>query len=741
MPSTILRVALPIPVPGLYDYLPPADTPTNFAWSPGIRLRVPFGNRDRIAILVEISDQSTIDKDKLKQAQTLLETRPVIEEELMILLRWASQYYHYPLGECLFTALPTALRSGHSSQPAPTTAWRLNEQGKACGDELRRRAPRQQALIDILRSQPEGVGQEILDQRLPAWRPALRALRQRGWVEKVVVPGSRHIEHCPDRPAAVVSDRELYPEQQQAVDKLRKTLGTFTTSLLYGVTGSGKTEVYFQVITAVLERRQQALVLVPEIGLTPQLLDRFRRYFGFDPVVIHSAMTAQQRLRAWRQARDGTAAIILGTRSAIFTPLKMAGVIILDEEHDPSYKQQEGMRYHARDLALIRARHLDIPVILGSATPSLETLNNSQLGRYQRLHLRQRAGNATLPSVRLLDMRKQPVRQGLSAMAISAIGEQLSAGRQVLVFLNRRGYATTLICPSCGWLANCRRCDSRLILHRQEGMLRCHHCGHRCPQTEHCPDCQTPRLRQLGQGTERLETLLGEHFPDTEIIRIDRDTTRRAGQLPGLLARIDSQRPQILIGTQLLAKGHHFPGVTLVVIVDADYGLHGSDFRAGERMGQMILQVAGRAGRAKHPGQVILQTYHPEHPFFAPLLQHDYDRFANNLLSERQQAGFPPFCHQVLLRAEAAREGIAMPALADIADFIRTTDNPQIELLGPVPAIMEKRAGRYRAQLLLQTTERRYLHRLLNRLQPWLYQQKTLRKIRWSIDVDPIDLM
>ncbi len=456
-------------------------------------------------------------------------------------------------------------------------------------------------------------------------------------------------------------------------------------------------------------------------------------------MTLHSGMGDGRRLDAWSRARSGLARIVIGTRSAVFTPMPDLGLIILDEEHDTSFKQQEGLRYHARDLAVMRARDQGCPVVLGSATPSLETLQNAGSGRYRCHRLTTRFGQAGLPRVRLIDMKGQPLREGLSQVALEAIASRLAGGQQVLIFLNRRGFATALICHACGWIANCPRCDARLVLHRQEGFLRCHHCGHGRPRPAACPECASPELRELGQGTERIESVLERHFPDVDVLRIDRDTTRRVGRLDSLLSAVHSGRAQILIGTQLLAKGHHFPGVTLALVVDADQGLYGSDFRASERMGQLILQVAGRAGRGEHAGEVLLQTYHPEHPLFAPLIEHDYTCFAQTLLEERRAAELPPFSHQALLRTEAHAADRALGCLSEVAREAVGMAPDGVFVLGPVPATMERRAGRYRAQLLFQSLARRELHALLDALLPWLHTSRTMRRVRWSLDVDPVD--
>lgn len=495
------------------------------------------------------------------------------------------------------------------------------------------------------------------------------------------------------------------------------------------------------IIDQVIDANKQALVLVPEIGLTPQLIKRFEDHFRKTPTVLHSGLSDRERLHAWLMAKNGAASIVIGTRSAVFTPLKSPGIIIIDEEHDASFKQQDGFRYHARQVAIVRAQRADIPILLGSATPSLESLYNVKTGRYRHLHLPERAASAAHPAIKLLDVRHQKMDNNLSAPLLRAIARHLSMGNQVLVFLNRRGYAPTLICHDCGWVARCNRCDAHMILHRGKQQLRCHHCDAQRELDTQCPECNCHDLKPLGHGTERVEEALKEHFPATEIIRIDRDTTRRKGTLETIMNGAVEGQNQILVGTQMLAKGHHLPNVTLVAILDADQGLFGIDFRAAEQLGQLIIQVAGRAGRADKRGEVLIQTHHPDNPFFTALLDHDYSSFAWDLLEERRIAQLPPYSHLVLLRAEAATPEAPLDFLRETRVLAEAQHRDEVRFLGPVAAPMERRAGRYRCHLLIQSDSRRALHNLLN---TWVSQIESLpasRKVRWNLDVDPLDLM
>jgi primosomal protein N' (replication factor Y) len=513
-------------------------------------------------------------------------------------------------------------------------------------------------------------------------------------------------------------------------------LSRFTAYRLFGVTGSGKTEVYLRVIARVIAAGNQALVLVPEIGLTPQLIERFRTRFAVGVAVLHSGLAGTERRDAWREAHNGRAAVVIGTRSAVFASLPRLGVIIVDEEHDASYKQHEGFRYSARDLAVLRAQRAGVPIVLGSATPSLETLENVAQGRYTRLSLPERPGTARAPQMRLIDLKAQASENGLSQLALQSIRRHLDAGAQVIVFLNRRGYAPTLFCNRCGWVAPCAHCDARMTLHRRAAELRCHHCGAHGPVPLVCAGCGHALL-PVGQGTERVEETLQRLFPDAPLARLDRDTAGVRGGAGAVLARVHSGEARILIGTQMLTKGHHFPDVSLVVILDADQGLFASDYRATERLAQTIVQVAGRAGRAARIGEVLIQTEFPEHPLLNRLISSGYEEFAQAALAERRAANWPPFSRLALLRAEARD-------LERVEEFLRAAaalaQEPAIKLLGPATALLARRADHFRAHLLIEAAERGELQRFLAR---WLERVAALPKpagLRWSIDVDPLEV-
>ena len=709
----ILRVALPVPLPRLFDYLPPPGLEAS-AVAVGARLRVPFGQREVCGLVVGhgLAEPGV----ELRAARAAPDGAPLLQGELLASLRWLAAYLHAPL--------PAITRQG----------WVLNEAGRTALAAMRAGKPKALAglLVDVR-------DEDWLDATSPGWRTPLRALRERGLVERVAETGSGSLPRG-SGPDPVPSAFSPNTEQQVAIDAIRSAEG-FAPFLLDGVTGSGKTEVYLQAIADCLARGRQALVLVPEIGLTPQALARFRARLGVPVHALHSGLTDSERAATWLAAASGQAQVIVGTRSAVFVPLPEAGLIVVDEEHDGSYKQFDGIRYHARDFAIVRARALAVPVVLGSATPSLETLHNAQSGRYALLRLRRRAGDARPPQVRVLDVRKRPLHAGLSEESLAAIRAALDAGGQVLVFRNRRGYAPVLLCHDCGWSAHCPRCSTperptAMTVHAHGKRLQCHHCGHRRPSPPACPDCASLALQPQGNGTERIEAELQARFDAVPVIRIDRGST---GQRDGLQKHLDAlgNRPGILIGTQMLAKGHDLGNLVLVVVVGIDEGLFSADFRSGEKLAQLLIQVAGRAGRADRPGTVLLQTHHPEHPLLQTLVGGGYHAFADGELALREAAGFPPFAHLALLRAEAKRAELPLQFLQLAKTLL---DSSAIEVHGPLPAPMPRRAGFVRSQLLLAAPARAALHAALDVAVPALYAAPDARRVRWSLDVDPLDL-
>ncbi|MFU8790466.1 MAG: primosomal protein N', partial [Methylobacter sp.] len=583
----IFRVALAVPLYRLFDYLPP-ESLTPASVKPGVRLEVPFRNSKKIAFLVECVRHSDIDTSKLKRVERILDDKPLLSAKDLALLHWASGYYHHPLGEVFSAAFPVALRLGKAAVIQSEKRYALTEAGRALDSAVLKRSPKQQSVLQKFQSQLGSWSETELSAWNGNWRASVKQLIDKSLLQPVAA------EFGKNRSEPVIKNNALQcnPAQQAAIDTVCGNLGQFGVFLLEGVTGSGKTEVYMQIIRTVLERGQQVLVLLPEITLTPQLEQRFRQRFSVSIAISHSKLTDRQRAAAWLTMQCGDGAILLGTRSALFTPLRNPGLIILDEEHDASFKQQDGFRFSARDVAVVRGKLLNIPVVLGSATPALETLHNVDKQRYRWLHLPDRAGNASAPLLQLLDIRNKKMQEGLSEALIAEMRRTLAKHEQVLLFLNRRGFAPTLICHGCGWVARCGRCDANLVIHYDEGLLRCHHCAQEQRLLKRCSACKTGELTPLGLGTERVEKVLATLFPDKTIVRLDRDSTQRKGALEDYLQQINEGKVDIILGTQMLAKGHHFANVTLVAILDVDSGLFSIDFHAPEKLAQMIVQVS-----------------------------------------------------------------------------------------------------------------------------------------------------
>lgn len=736
---TILRVAVASPLRRLFDYSA-AGAPPESGWQPGIRVKVSFGNRTVLGIVVEITDSTEVPLNKLKSIQNRIDDHP-LPEDWWWLCHFTARYYQHALGDTLMQALPGLLRQGRPLEARTRERWNCTDKGQATPPEALGRAYKQAELLDVLKKYPHGLTSSAI-QAHGFTRTQLTGLAEKGLISSQNEPLS-----CAALPEGKKLLAEpsltLNREQGVALSLLHQGLARYFPVLLHGVTGSGKTEVYLQLIEAVIERDGQALVLVPEIGLTPQTLERFKRRFNTHVVMMHSGMSDHERLDVWEAARSGRASIVIGTRSAIFTPMAALKAIIVDEEHDASFKQQESLRYHARDLALVRGRHENIPVILGSATPSLESLNHALNGDFEHVRLTKRAANASFARLELLDLRVKRRQGGVGEDAMHAIEEQLKQGNQVLIFINRRGFAPTLACQECGHIFNCRNCDAHMTLHRSPAELVCHHCDSHAPLPDACPKCNSADLRPLGAGTERTEETLGARFPDTAIIRIDRDSTRRKGAFDEALRTIHSGEPCLLVGTQMLAKGHHFPHVTLVVVVNADGGLYSSDFKAMEHSAQLLVQVAGRAGRGALQGRVLIQTMRPEDEHLQLLVNQGYDALAYQLLDERKAAQLPPFQYMALLRAESVQQQQVDELLAQGGDALRqwmTNAQLPVHCLGPVPAPMERRQNRYHAQLMLIGGKRSHLHQACDWLIQWLEQTPEARRVRWSIDIDPVTM-
>lgn len=662
MSLDLVAVGVDAPLYRRFDYLLP--NPLRQPLIPGMRVRVPFGRRRVVGVVLEKPRREAGASRSYRAIETVLDTEPLLSDELLKLLEWTADYYQHPIGEVIAAALPGPLRKGSTLRPRVANS----------------------------------------------------------------------------APVAQTEALRLTDEQGLGLAALEAVHG-FGVSLLHGVTGSGKTELYLRRAAECVERGEQVLVLCPEIGLTPQLRERFAARLGNGVGAYHSGMSEAERAHVWLGVRAGATPLIVGTRSAVFLPFARLGLVVVDEEHDTSFKQQEGLRYHARDVAIVRAQKLGVPVILGSATPSLETLANAGSGRYRHLRLTQRVNAVAVPRVQVLDIRALELTHGLSEPLLERLDAHLQAGGQALLFINRRGYAPVLWCGTCGWAAVCTHCDVRMTLHRSRRRLVCHHCGSEKPVPSRCGDCGSTELLPIGEGTERIEEALAVRFPHYRLERFDSDRMRKRGEWQRLLADVRGRKVRILVGTQMLAKGHDFAGLSFVGIVNADQALFGADFRAIERMGQLLTQVSGRAGRGpgpeQAPGEVLLQTREPQHPALQKLLREGYEGLARQLLAERKTAGLPPYGHLALLRADALEEAAPLRFLQAAKALLKSE---RVQVLGPAPAPMARRGGRQRAQLLLQSSSRVALQKLLAAVTPALDELTQARAVRWSVDVDPADL-
>jgi primosomal protein N' (replication factor Y) len=731
--APILKIAVNVPLSREFDYLPPKE---GSVAAPGCRVLVPFGRREQLGVVMSQASNSDIPLGKIRHCSSTLDDSPLLSADDLWLIRFASDYYHHPIGEVVSAALPALLRQARSLYPMSTRVAITGAGAAADSKAMAVRAPRQAELLEFLRDAgDDGIDTGSLVEQIPDWRRAAKALLEKGFVRRFE---AREDEPPPDDHESTEPRHVLNEYQQAALDTIGKSTG-FGAFLLDGVTGSGKTEVYLQLAREVLDNKQQVLMLVPEIGLTPQLVSRLRSRLGVEPVVLHSNLTDVARLRSWRAARAGSAKLVVGTRSAVFTPLPEIGLIVIDEEHDHSFKQQEGLRYSARDLAIARAKHRDVPIVLGSATPTLEILQHCRTGTFDRLILPERAGGAKPPVFRLVDLSRERTVDGMSEALSQSIEKHLRSNGQALIFLNRRGFAPTLICASCGQIAECDRCDSRMTVHAQDRQLRCHHCGASRPLDDTCTSCGSP-VKPLGEGTQRLEQALIGRFPNYCVTRIDSDSTQRKGAIDAALASAEQGDADILVGTQMLSKGHHFPKLSLVGVINADQGLFGSDFRSSERLAQSIIQVAGRAGRETRQGEVIIQTAFPDNPFWQQLIEGGYGRVSDDALAEREITRWPPFTRLALIRSAAHKQRDAHAFLDIARQKINSLEAGYLRALGPVDAPMARKAGRYHAQLLLQSSDRKELHTILRALRPALESDPAARKVRWSIDVDPVEL-
>lgn len=729
----ILRVGFDVPVDALFDYRCDDATRADI----GKRVLAPFGKRNAIGVILDVADDSDIAPARLKVVTRVLRAAPGFSAQDIKLMRFAAEYYHHPLGAVVVSTLPAGLRLVRRQPAKSLLQYALTARGAALAvEELPKRALTKRRVLALFHASRE-LDSLAVSALTPTEKQALKQLIADGHIEQregSLTPAAPTAE----QPAPAVYAPELTSDQTAAVAAISADLASFKPHLLLGVTGSGKTEVYLRVIDAVLKRGRQALLLVPEIALTPQLHSTVcARFPQMKVVSLHSGLNETERLTHWVAAQSGVARIVLGTRLAVFAPMPQLGLIVVDEEHDASYKQSDGFRYSARDLAVVRARERDVPIVLGSATPALETWYNAASGRYALTRLPNRVNN-TPPRITCVNTREARLADGLAPALLATMRQRLAAREQVLIFINRRGYAPVLMCHDCNWLSGCQRCSARLVLHLHDKRLHCHHCGHQEDVPLVCPDCGNADLSPVGQGTQRIEAALAAQFPQARVMRIDRDSTRRRNAWRGMRERIEAREVDILVGTQILAKGHDFPNLSLVGVVNADSLLYSTDFRAPERLYALLTQVAGRAGRGTTPGEVLIQTDFPQHPLYAALRDQDYASFADALLNERRAAGFPPFQHQALLRAEALKLDTAMQWLTRAAALAKAITEG-ITVYDPVPAGMMRLAGRERAQLLVQAANRQRLQRFLAAWRALLADKKA-STARWAIDVDPLEL-
>lgn len=695
----------------------------------GARVWVPFRKQTRLGII--LGKEEDVINTPLKLIDSLVDNEPLITPDILALCQWIASYYQSPLSEVLPLALPKKYRTGQACQLPMGDFYHLALTTEAAKQIIPARARKQIELIELLSQYENPVSKNYLSQQGFTSSQILALLNAE------IITLSQEVI-LPIQPNRILSSPlALNPEQATAVAVIESQLHHYQCFLLQGVTGSGKTEVYLQLIAKVLEQGKQVLVLVPEIGLTPQLLSRFTARFNQPIAVIHSNLNETERQTAWQLAKEGQVRMVIGTRSAVFTPMPDLGLIVIDEEHDSSLKQMEGVRYSARDTALMRAHMANIPIILGSATPSLESMHNCKQNKYTLLRLNHKALTSTPLYYQLIDLRAQVLQSGLANSTLKVIEDHLANDNQVLVFINRRGFAPVLLCHQCGWMADCKACDSHLTLHKQSGHMICHHCGltQRPPTT--CLSCQSKELVPVGAGTQRIHEFLSERFPNTAILRIDRDEVRKKNALEEQLDKINRGEAQLIVGTQMLAKGHHFPRLSLVVVLDTDAGLYNQDFKALEHLGQLLTQVSGRAGRAEHPGHVLIQTHLPDHPLLNILIQKGYDEFADALLQERQQADLPPFHYLAVIRAQSKTINSVLNFLHATKEQIRVYP---VTVMGPAPAPLPRKANQYRMQLLIKSSSRKALKSSLTQVREWLTMNKLSNGIRWNVDVDPMDL-
>ena len=734
--SQIIHVAVSRPIYYALSYLC-----EDRAVKLGCRVLIPLGNTEITGVVTGIQESKETEI-KLKSIIRLIDQEPLFDISLLKLFNWANHYYHTPIGDVIFTALPVALRK--TKQVPQKKGWQLSKTSQSLDigslDKAKKQKIAIQAMCDNSISKTIFLNEDCKKLCGSGYRAILKALEKKEWIEPITLTPFQTIKN--NKITDFQQTITLSDEQQICLNQFQEWTNEAPLKpiLLYGITGSGKTEVYLRMISQTIKAGKQALILVPEIGLTTQLIDRFQSYFSKQTITtLNSSVAKGERLENWIATKSGDADIIIGTRSAVFAAFKSLGIIIIDEEHDGSFKQQDGFRYHARDIAVKRAYDLQIPIVLGTATPSLETLHNSDQNKYHYSTLKRRPGTRTPPEVLVQDTKGLYLDAGLSQPLLAEIKQSVEQGNQVMLFLNRRGFAPTLFCSNCGWHSQCRDCDTNMTYHAKIQKMVCHHCGYEEKTPYRCPSCNSESLDTMGHGTERVEIALQGHFEKIPIIRIDRDSISRKGEMDRKLQIIRDGKPAILLGTQMLAKGHDFPKVTLVGILDIDQSLFSTDFRAPERLAQLIIQVAGRSGRGEQKGKVMLQTCQPDHPLLVTLLSQGYLAFANSLLEQRKRWSFPPYSYQALIRAEGLEKSQAMQFLEKVSEKLENSGD--VMVMGPIPSAMERRAKWYRAQLLLNSINRKALHQLIASQLIAITKIRKGGKVRWSIDIDPIDLL
>jgi primosomal protein N' (replication factor Y) len=730
----IIKVAIPVPLRRFFDYALPEDIPIDTI-KPGMRVLVPFGTKQRVGIVCGPQDTVDYDPSKIKAIIALIDTTPVFDDHIYQLLNWAADYYQHPIGDVYQSALPKLLRENRTIDDLIPDCYEITNKGIDWDPAQLRKAVKQQSALNLFKAHIQLDKSQIKAHGIAS--ATIKAMLDKKFID-TTKPEFKPFDYSEANKIDAEKPLKLNVEQAVAVTAINNHLDRFYPTLIEGVTGSGKTEVYLQNIEEVLQKNRQVLVLVPEIGLTPQTLARFKNRFKVRIDIWHSALNNTERFDTWLNAGRGTSAIVIGTRSSIFLPFRDLGLIVIDEEHDSSFKQQDTFRYNARDMAIYRSRMLDIPIVLGTATPSLETLKNALDKRYHSFTLAGRISGHQ-HKYNVIDIKALHLQSGMSQPMIKRIDHHLKQHNQVMLFLNRRGYAPAILCHECGWMCECKRCSAFYTLHKANNQLICHHCGSQSRIPHQCVDCGSTNVQSAGQGTEQLEERLSELFPDITISRLDRDSTRRKGSFEKTVDEINQPGRRIIIGTQMIAKGHHFPNVTLVAILDVDGALFSADFRASEKLAQLLIQVSGRAGRGSQSGEIALQTHFPGHPLLQDLINNGYGHLSRYLLKERNDAILPPFVSQLMFRSHAPFPALPRDFLAQVRDLL-SPYQPHIELLGPLPAPMEKKAGNYRYQLLVQSRKKGMLQSILKLVLPQIDKLKLSHKVRWSLDIDPMDM-